>query len=73
MGDAGRGSAGRRVGTVLAVGVAVLLVAVLLWPDGEAVNRAVVRVYVFFLDRGMPQAVTPDETPETYYAPFFER
>jgi len=56
-GPAGRG---RRVATVLAVVLAVVLVAVLLWPDGPAVNRGVVRLYVFFLDRGMPSSVTPE-------------
>ena len=56
-GPAGRG---RRVATVLAVVLAVVLVVVLLWPDGPAVNRGVVRLYVFFLDRGMPSSVTPE-------------
>lgn len=50
----------RRVGTVVALVLAVALGAVLLWPDGWAVNRLVVRIYVFFLDLGMPQAVTPE-------------
>ena len=61
-GGTGPGPTGRgpRVARVLAVVVAVALVAVLLWPDGEAVNRAVVRLYVFFLDRGMPSSVTPE-------------
>jgi hypothetical protein len=45
---------------VLAVVLAAALVAVLLWPDGEAVNRAVVRLYVFCLERGMPSSVTPE-------------
>ena len=38
--------------------LAVVLAAALLWPDGAAVNRGVVRLYVFFLDRGMPSSVT---------------
>ncbi len=50
----------RRLTTALAVVLAVALGLVLLWPDGWVVNRAVVDVYVFFLERGMPQAVTPD-------------
>lgn len=45
---------------VLAVVLAVVLAAALLWPDGAAVNRGVVRLYVFFLDRGMPSSVTPE-------------
>lgn len=44
----------------LTVVVVVLLGAVLLWPDGGAVNRAVVRLYVTLLDLGMPAWVTPD-------------
>ena len=62
VGDAGSGPAGRgrRVATVLAAVLAVALVAVLLWPDGAAVNRGVVRIYVFLLDRGMPPSVTPE-------------
>jgi glycopeptide antibiotics resistance protein len=62
MGDAGRGRAGpgRRVATGAAVVLAVLLTALLLWPDGEVVRRGVVRVYVFFLERGMPPRVTPE-------------
>ncbi len=51
----------RRVGTVVAAVVAVALGGVLLWPDGWAVNRLVVRIYVFFLDLGVPRAVTPDD------------
>lgn len=50
----------RRLGTAVAAVLALLLALVLLWPDGYVVNRAVVRVYVFFLERGMPQAVTPE-------------
>jgi glycopeptide antibiotics resistance protein len=62
MGEAERGPAsqGRRVATGVAVVLAVLLIALLLWPDGEAVRHGVVRVYVFFLERGMPQRVTPE-------------
>ena len=50
----------RRSGTAVAVGAAVVLVGILLWPDGWAVNRLVVRVYVVFLDLGVPPAVTPE-------------
>lgn len=50
----------RRAGVGLALVLAVLLLPVLLWPDGEAVRRVVVDVYVFFLERGMPQAVRPE-------------
>ncbi len=50
----------RRLTTTLAVVLAVGLGLVLLWPDGWVVNRLVVDVYVFFLARGMPQAVTPE-------------
>jgi glycopeptide antibiotics resistance protein len=50
----------RRPTTWLVLVLAVALGAVLLWPDGWAVNRLVVHVYVFFLDRGMPQAVRPE-------------
>jgi VanZ family protein len=62
VGDAGSGPAGRgrRVATVLAVVLAAVLLTLLLWPDGSAVNRGVVRLYVFFLDRGMPSSVTPE-------------
>ena len=65
VGDAGSGAGGpagrgRRVATVLAAVLAVALVALLLWPDGPAVNRGVVRLYVFFLDLGMPASVTPE-------------
>ena len=59
-GDAGPAGRGRRVATVLAAVLAVAFVAVLLWPDGPAVNRGVVRLYVFFLDLGMPASVTPE-------------
>jgi glycopeptide antibiotics resistance protein len=54
------GSPGRRVAIGLAAGLAAGLAVVLLWPDGEAVRQAVLRVYVFFLHRGMPASVTPD-------------
>ena len=57
-GDVGRGHRGA---SALAVVLTVLTVAVLLWPDGWVVNRGVVRVYVFFLERGMPQRVTPED------------
>lgn len=50
----------RRAGIAAAVLLATLLGLALLWPDGTAVNRAVVAVYVFFLERGMPQAVLPE-------------
>ena len=62
VGDTGSGRAGRgrRAAMVLAVVLAVVLGAALLWPDGAAVNRGVVRLYVFFLDRGMPSSVTPE-------------
>ena len=32
----------------------------LLWPDGWAVNRLVVRIYLVFLDLGVPGSVTPE-------------
>ncbi len=51
---------GRRVGTVVATLVAVVLCTVLLWPDGWAVNRLVVRIYLVFLDLGVPGSVTPE-------------
>ena len=60
MDDARDGGPGRRVAIVLAAALAVVLALVLLWPDGEEVRQAVLRVYVFFLHRGMPAAVTPD-------------
>lgn len=62
VGDSRSGPAGRgrRLATPLAVLLAVLLVALLLWPDGHAVNRGVVRLYVFLLDHGMPSSVTPE-------------
>lgn len=50
----------RRPGTGVAVVLAVLLVPVLLWPDGEAVRRVVVDGYVVLLERGMPPAVRPE-------------
>ncbi len=50
----------RRPGTGVAVVLAVLLVPVLLWPDGEAVRRVVVDGYVLLLERGMPQQIRPE-------------
>ncbi|NHA68795.1 VanZ family protein [Phycicoccus flavus] len=50
----------RRAGVVLAAVAAVVLGLAVLWPDGSLVNRGVVAVYVFFLQRGMPQAVLPE-------------
>ncbi len=50
----------RRVGTAVAVVLAVVLGAILLWPDGWAVNRLVVRLYLVLLDLGVPAAVTPE-------------
>ena len=63
VGGTGRDPTGvrPRVATVLAVVLTLLTVVVLLWPDGWVVNRGVVRVYVFFLERGMPQRVTPED------------
>ncbi|MFL6081596.1 MAG: VanZ family protein [Ornithinibacter sp.] len=55
----GRGPASG-VATGLAALVAALLVVLLVWPDGDLMNRAVVRVYVFFLGLGMPQSVRPE-------------
>jgi glycopeptide antibiotics resistance protein len=62
VGGTGSGPAGRgrRVATVLAVVLSAVLVAALLWPDGWALNRGVVRLYVFFLELGVPPSVTPD-------------
>ena len=54
------GGRGHRVVTVLALVLAAALVAVLLWPDGWALNRGVVRLYVVLLDLGVPPSVTPD-------------
>ena len=61
-GGAGSGPRGpaSRLAIVLTVLLAAVLVALLLWPDGELVNRVVVRVYVFFLDLGVPASVTPE-------------
>jgi len=61
-GDAGRGPSGRRhrSAVVAAVVLAVLLLVLLLWPDGWFLNRGFVRLYVFLLDRGVPQALTPE-------------
>lgn len=50
----------RRVGTGVAVVLALVLGAILLWPDGWAVNRLVVRLYLVLLDLGVPAAVTPE-------------
>lgn len=62
MGVTGGRPPGRahRVAAAVAVVLTVLLVVLLLWPDGFAVNRAGVRVYTFFLDRGVPPSVTPE-------------
>jgi VanZ family protein len=50
----------RRAGTVVAAVLAVLLGALVLWPDGERVRRLVLDVYLFFLQRGVPPSVTPE-------------
>lgn len=55
-----RPGAGRVPVVALTVVVVALLAVVLLWLDGGVVNRAVVRLYVVLLDRGMPPRVTPD-------------
>ena len=61
----GTGERGTSTGAGLARALAVLVVvgltALLLWPDGFALNRFVVQVYVFFLERGMPPSVTPED------------
>jgi len=54
-------STGRGLARALAVLVVAGLTALLLWPDGLALNRFVVQVYVFFLQRGMPPSVTPED------------
>lgn len=46
--------------TALALALSLVTAVAVLWPDGWVVNRAVVQVYVFFLERGMPQSVTPE-------------
>ena len=50
----------RRAGTVVAALLALLLGALVLWPDGERVRRLVLDVYLFFLDHGVPPSVTPE-------------
>lgn len=50
----------RRLGLGAAVLLALVLGALLLWPDGEAVRRIVLDVYLFFLERGAPRSVTPE-------------
>jgi glycopeptide antibiotics resistance protein len=50
----------RRLGLGAAVLLALVLGALLLWPDGEAVRRVVLDVYLFFLERGVPPSVTPE-------------
>lgn len=50
----------RRVGTALAVVLTALLGLLLLWPDGELVRQALLRIYLFFLHRGVPPSVTPE-------------
>jgi glycopeptide antibiotics resistance protein len=50
----------RRLGTALAVALAVVLGAVVLWPNGEQVRRVILDVYLFFLHRGVPGWVTPE-------------
>lgn len=50
----------RRAGTVVAAVLALLLGALVLWPDGERVRRLVLDVYLFFLHRGVPPSVTPE-------------
>lgn len=52
--------AGRWGTTALAAVLAAALLAVLLWPEGWSLNRAVVAVYVFFLNLGVPAWVTPE-------------
>lgn len=56
--------AGSAAATVLAVVLAVGLGALLLWPDGEAVRRLLLDVYLFGLRRG----VSPRIGPEVYAA-----
>ncbi|WP_392544990.1 VanZ family protein [Oryzobacter telluris] len=54
----------RRAGGWVAAGVTAVIglgvLAVLLWPDGYAVNRAIVAVYVVFQRLGVPGSVTPE-------------
>lgn len=52
--------AGRWGATVLAAVLLAGVLAVLLWPEGWSLNRAVVAVYVFFLHLGVPASVTPE-------------
>ncbi|MGG5259342.1 VanZ family protein [Phycicoccus avicenniae] len=50
----------RRAGTVLAVVLTALLALLLLWPQGDVVQRALLDIYLFFLHRGVPTWVTPE-------------
>ncbi|MBM6404325.1 VanZ family protein [Phycicoccus sp. CSK15P-2] len=50
----------RRVGVAVGVALSVALALLLLWPDGEVVRRANLELYLFFLHRGVPRAVTPE-------------
>lgn len=45
--------------TVVAVALTLVTAVVVLWPDGAVVNRGVVRLYVFLLERGVPASVSP--------------
>jgi glycopeptide antibiotics resistance protein len=48
------------VSTAVAVALALVVLAILLWPNGYAVNRGVVAVYAFFLQLGVPPWVKPE-------------
>ena len=50
-----------RAGTAIALALAVVVLAALLWPEGYAVNRAIVRVYAAGLRLGVPSSVTPED------------
>lgn len=50
----------RPVPAVLAVVMLVGLIAVVAWPNAWAINRAVVRIYVWGLQAGVPREVTPE-------------